>query len=363
MTKLIWSETFQDLWEVYDDLLGEAATLDRVPPIRRGRPRGRCTPSPCGPGRSRSGAAPARSSATSPPSACSACRGRGRDVLRTHRRPAGVRRRRARLPRRALRPGRRPRGRRGHRRRRQPGRAVEGRGGAGLARRHRARGVRGARARPASRPRSSRGRSARGWRRGRGAAPCSPPRRSGWPASSEQKATWLPPVGRGRRRRGARQRRDRGARRRRVRGDRRRRRRHRTACLVTGASGTPPRLLRRHRAAGRTSPAARSRSSPRPRRSGPGRGARGRRPGRHRARGAHPHGRLRPRARAVRGAGRLVPVDQAHAGRSALHDHHGRARRALRRARRRGRGRRTPRWPSPSPRPRRATRRWRAPAR
>jgi alkylation response protein AidB-like acyl-CoA dehydrogenase len=30
MTKLIWSETFQDLWEVYDDLLGEAATLDEV---------------------------------------------------------------------------------------------------------------------------------------------------------------------------------------------------------------------------------------------------------------------------------------------------------------------------------------------
>ena len=30
MTKLIWSETFQDLWEVYDDLLGEAATLDQV---------------------------------------------------------------------------------------------------------------------------------------------------------------------------------------------------------------------------------------------------------------------------------------------------------------------------------------------
>ena len=30
MTKLIWSETFQDLWEVYDDLLGEAATLDDV---------------------------------------------------------------------------------------------------------------------------------------------------------------------------------------------------------------------------------------------------------------------------------------------------------------------------------------------
>ncbi len=30
MTKLIWSETFQDLWEVYDDLLGEHATLDQV---------------------------------------------------------------------------------------------------------------------------------------------------------------------------------------------------------------------------------------------------------------------------------------------------------------------------------------------
>ncbi len=30
MTKLIWSETFQDLWEVYDDLLGEDATLDLV---------------------------------------------------------------------------------------------------------------------------------------------------------------------------------------------------------------------------------------------------------------------------------------------------------------------------------------------
>jgi len=30
MTKLIWSETFQDLWEVYDDLLGEAATLDEI---------------------------------------------------------------------------------------------------------------------------------------------------------------------------------------------------------------------------------------------------------------------------------------------------------------------------------------------
>ena len=30
MTKLMWSETFQDLWEIYDDLLGEDATLDEV---------------------------------------------------------------------------------------------------------------------------------------------------------------------------------------------------------------------------------------------------------------------------------------------------------------------------------------------
>jgi alkylation response protein AidB-like acyl-CoA dehydrogenase len=28
MTKLIWSETFQDLWEVYDEVLGDDATLD-----------------------------------------------------------------------------------------------------------------------------------------------------------------------------------------------------------------------------------------------------------------------------------------------------------------------------------------------
>lgn len=31
MTKLQWSETFQDLWEVYDDVLGEHATLDALP--------------------------------------------------------------------------------------------------------------------------------------------------------------------------------------------------------------------------------------------------------------------------------------------------------------------------------------------
>ena len=30
MTKLIWSEAFQDLWEVYDDVLGEDATLDGI---------------------------------------------------------------------------------------------------------------------------------------------------------------------------------------------------------------------------------------------------------------------------------------------------------------------------------------------
>ncbi len=30
MTKLIWSETFQDLWEAYDDIVGADATLDEV---------------------------------------------------------------------------------------------------------------------------------------------------------------------------------------------------------------------------------------------------------------------------------------------------------------------------------------------
>jgi alkylation response protein AidB-like acyl-CoA dehydrogenase len=30
MTKLVWSETFQDLWEVFDDILGDDATLDSV---------------------------------------------------------------------------------------------------------------------------------------------------------------------------------------------------------------------------------------------------------------------------------------------------------------------------------------------
>jgi alkylation response protein AidB-like acyl-CoA dehydrogenase len=30
MTKLIWSEAFQDLWEVFDDLLADDATLDRL---------------------------------------------------------------------------------------------------------------------------------------------------------------------------------------------------------------------------------------------------------------------------------------------------------------------------------------------
>ena len=30
MTKLQWSEAFQDLWEVYDDILGEDATLDAL---------------------------------------------------------------------------------------------------------------------------------------------------------------------------------------------------------------------------------------------------------------------------------------------------------------------------------------------
>ena len=30
MTKLIWSEPSQDLWEVFDEILGEDATLDAV---------------------------------------------------------------------------------------------------------------------------------------------------------------------------------------------------------------------------------------------------------------------------------------------------------------------------------------------
>jgi alkylation response protein AidB-like acyl-CoA dehydrogenase len=30
MTKLQWSEAFQDLWEVYDDILGEDATLESL---------------------------------------------------------------------------------------------------------------------------------------------------------------------------------------------------------------------------------------------------------------------------------------------------------------------------------------------
>jgi alkylation response protein AidB-like acyl-CoA dehydrogenase len=30
MTKLQWSETFQDLWETFDDVLGEYATLDAI---------------------------------------------------------------------------------------------------------------------------------------------------------------------------------------------------------------------------------------------------------------------------------------------------------------------------------------------
>ena len=31
MTKLQWSEAFQDLWEHYDRILGEDATLDALP--------------------------------------------------------------------------------------------------------------------------------------------------------------------------------------------------------------------------------------------------------------------------------------------------------------------------------------------
>ena len=232
----------------------------------------------------------------------------------------------------------------------------------------RARGARRARARPGRGRRSSRVRSARGRRRGRGAAPCSPPRRIRLAARPSRRRPGCPgwPAG--------------GRRRARSRGATARSGPRPSSTGRSPTSSSPPdglywstgrvrhpaRLATTAPCGSPTSPrGTRARSSPRPVAADlvPGRGARGRRPGRHRPRGAHPHGRLRPRAQAVRRAGRLVPGDQAHAGRPALRGHHGRARRALRRARRRRRRRRRRRWPSPSPRRRPATRPWRAPAR
>ena len=70
MTKLQWSETFQDLWEAFDDVLGpEASPRPARAPTSTSR---RSSTRPCGRGRSPSGAARPRSSATSSPSACSA---------------------------------------------------------------------------------------------------------------------------------------------------------------------------------------------------------------------------------------------------------------------------------------------------
>ena len=364
MTKLIWSETFQDLWEVYDDLLGEAATLD-------GRPSptwstcGRCTRSPCGRGRSRSGAAPARSSATSPPSACSACRGRGPGCS-SH---SPTSSRSSAPPCAATSPsgstwppsagssktadgdG-------------NPADAVEGRGRAGLARRHRARGVRRAGARPG---RGAGHRAGAGRGGGAGAVAGHRARRRGDPARGFRRAEGgvAAPAGRGCRDRGAREPRP-----------------ARSAAveygaiadvvvtpdgrLVTGASSTP-----RGSYDGTVRLADLTGGTVEELRRGP------------------IEAEIRARAAVLVAADLVgiarealtrtvaydrerkqfgVPVGSFQAIKHTLADlhvadHHGRARRALRRARRRRRGRRTPRSPSPSPRPRRATRRWRAPAR
>jgi len=48
MTKLQWSETFQDLWEVFDDVLGPDGTIREPVPGLDWR---RCTVRRCGPGR------------------------------------------------------------------------------------------------------------------------------------------------------------------------------------------------------------------------------------------------------------------------------------------------------------------------
>ena len=70
MTKLMWSETFQDLWEVYDDVLGADARLAEAAPgvdLAAAARAGHVVPVGHHLGR-----LPARSSATSSPSACSA---------------------------------------------------------------------------------------------------------------------------------------------------------------------------------------------------------------------------------------------------------------------------------------------------
>ena len=179
MTKLIWSEPFQDLWEVFDDVLGEDATLDRGRRASTSRPlhaQAMWSRSVTIWGGSSPGAAQRHRRARARPAAV----GAGMFFALTDDQrefDAAVRGYLAeRFDLAAVRAVVEDRDRR-----RPPGDAVEGRGasragwpspcprsttgsGSGW-----------------SRPRSSPARSAPGWRRGRGAAPCSPPRRSGWP--------------------------------------------------------------------------------------------------------------------------------------------------------------------------------------
>ena len=128
MTKLQWSETHQDIGEVYMDVVGPDG-LDH--PGDRRQQGTSCTRSRrarCGRVRRRSGAARRRCSATSSPSTCSACpasrslrRRRTVEFALTDEQRALQDTVRV-LPARPLRPGRRARGLRRPRRRRQPGR-------------------------------------------------------------------------------------------------------------------------------------------------------------------------------------------------------------------------------------------------
>ena len=79
LTKWMWSDTNQQLAQLAADILGPDALVDR-----HARGRTSC----CARAATRSRAAPPRSSRTSSPSACSACRGLRWHGLRLHRRPA-----------------------------------------------------------------------------------------------------------------------------------------------------------------------------------------------------------------------------------------------------------------------------------
>ena len=134
----MWSETNQQLVQLAADLLGPEALTDR---------HAAGATSCCARAATRSRAAPPRSSRTSSPSACSACRGCGREEtqheLRLHRRPARDQAHRARAAGQPLDARARARGRRGRALRR---RAVARAGRAGLARHRDRRGARRARA-------------------------------------------------------------------------------------------------------------------------------------------------------------------------------------------------------------------------